>query len=120
MGLPESLTVTAANVTDRDGALQLVESNPVQLSKVLKYFADGGYRGENFANAIKAVNGAEVEIVKRNELHTFKVLPKRWIVERSFGWVDKCRRLWKNCERQIPTTIAMVELVFIGLILRRY
>jgi hypothetical protein len=42
---------------------------------------------------------ATVQVVKRNELHTFVVLPKRWIVERSFGWLEKCRRLWKNCER---------------------
>ena len=42
--------------------------------------------------------GAAVEVVKRNELHTFVVLPKRWVVERSFAWLEKCRRLWKNCE----------------------
>ena len=56
---------------------------------------DGGYTGEKFAEAVKSVSGAEVEVVKRNELHTFKVLPKRWIMERTFGWLDKCRRLWK-------------------------
>ena len=44
-----------------------------------------------------------MEVVKRNELHTFVVLPKRWVVERSFGWLEKCRRLWKNCERKLNT-----------------
>jgi transposase len=42
--------------------------------------------------------GAKVEVVKRNELHKFAVIPKRWVVERSFAWLEKCRRLWKNCE----------------------
>ena len=61
--------------------------------------ADGGYTGEKFADGVRLLIDAEVEIVKRNELHSFKVLPKRWIVERCFAWLDKCRRLWKNCER---------------------
>jgi transposase len=42
-----------------------------------------------------------VEIAKRNQLHTFAVIPKRWVVERSFAWLEKCRRLWKNCERKL-------------------
>ena len=46
-----------------------------------------------------------VEVVKRKELHTFVVLPKRWVVERSFGWLDKCRYLWKNCEREISIPV---------------
>lgn len=52
-----------------------------------------GYTGENFANAITEISNAEVEVIKRNELHAFAVLPKRWIVEHSFGWPDKYRRL---------------------------
>ena len=46
-----------------------------------------------------------MEVVKRNELHTFVVLPKRWVVERSFAWLEKCRRLWKNCERKLNTSL---------------
>ena len=60
-----------------------------------------------------------VEVVKRSELHTFAVLPKRWIVERSFGWLDKNRRLWKNCERKLNTSLQFVLLSFIALLLRR-
>ena len=82
--------------------------------------ADGGYSGENFANAIKSKTKVAVEVVKRNELHTFAVLPKRWIVERSFGWLDKCSRLWKNCERKLQNTFQMVTLAFIRLLLLRY
>ena len=62
---------------------------------------------------------ATVQVVKRNELHTFAVLPKRWIVERSFGWLEKCRRLWKNCERKLNTTLQFVHLAFLVLLLRR-
>jgi transposase len=65
------------------------------------------------------IAGAVVEVVKRNELHTFEVLPKRWIVERSFSWLEKCRRLWKNCERLLNNSLQMVNLAFLSLLLRR-
>lgn len=51
---------------------------------------------ETFANTVKALSSAEVEVVKRNELHIFAVLPKRWIVQRSFAWLDKFWKLWKT------------------------
>ena len=76
--------VTAANVTDRSGAIDMVDyycDVTDHLSMLKKVLADGGYTGENFADTIKDLSGAVVEIVKRNELHTFSVLPKRWIVE---------------------------------------
>jgi transposase len=80
---------------------------------------DGGYTGEDFATQINALTGAKVEIAKRSELHKFVVMPKRWIVERTFGWLDKCRRLWKNCERLIETTLSMIKLAFVSLLLKR-
>ncbi len=89
------------------------------LSSVQKVLVDGGYTGENFARDMKAISGAEVEVVKRSELHTFAVLPKRWIVERSFDWLDKCRRIWKNCERKLQNTLPMVTIAFIRLLLKR-
>ena len=90
------------------------------LSEIKTMLVDGGYTGQNFADAIKELTGANVEVVKRNELHTFAVLPKRWIVERSFGWLDKCRRLWKNAERLLQNSFQMFSLTFVRLILRRY
>jgi transposase len=89
-------------------------------AKVLKVLCDSGYTGEKFAAAVTALLNAEVEIVKRNEVHTFAVLPKRWIVERSLGWLDHYRRLWKNCERKLYTVHQMVSLAFISVLLRRY
>lgn len=117
------IMVTPADKTDRDGALDMVDYYYYKIRNLYwlkKMLVDGGYSGESFAKAIKSKCLTEVEVVKRNELHTFVVLPKRWIVERSFGWLDKCRRLWKNCERKLQNTFQMVTLAFIRLILRRY
>ncbi|MQM81367.1 transposase, partial [Lactobacillus buchneri] len=60
------------------------------------------------------------QVAKRNELHKFEVLPQRWIIERSFSWLEKYRRLWKNCERQLHTSTAMVTLAFVSVFLRRF
>lgn len=115
--------LTAANATDRNGAIEMVHyycENTDYLSNIKKVLVDGGYTDENFADAIKEISNAEVEVVKRNELHAFAVLPKRWIVERSLGWLDKCRRLWKNCERKLKNSFQMVTIAFIRIILTRY
>lgn len=118
-GLPHAIRVTTANVTDRDGAIVISKQDKENLSAVEKMLVDGGYTGEKFALAVKKLIGATVEVVKRNELHTFKVIPKRWVVERSFGWLEKCRRLWKNCERKLSTSRQMIILAFISLLLKR-
>ena len=112
--------VSTANVTDRNGAITMIGYAAPHLSRCLKVLADGGYTGEKFANSIKNLIGADVEVVKRNELHTFAVLPKRWIVERTFGWLEDYRLLWKNCERKIHNTLQAAKLAFLALILRRY
>jgi transposase len=70
--------------------------------------------------AVTVLIGAEVEAVKRNELHKFVVLPRRWVIERTFGWLEKFRRLWKNGERKIHNTLQMTVLAFIALLLKRY
>ena len=120
LGLPHGIHVTKANVGDREGALEMITQYAPKLSSVLKVLADGGYTGTPFADAVATLIGAEVEVAKRNELHKFEVIPKRWIVERSFGWLEHCRRLWKNCERLLHTLHQMVTLAFISVLLRRY
>ena len=92
----------------------------LHLLSLKKVLCDGGYTGEEFAAKIKALTGAEVEIAKRPELHKFVVMPKRWVVERTFGWLDKCRRLWKNCERLLTTTLNMVKLALLSVLLKRF
>ena len=113
LGLHNSIHVTTADVTDRNGALEMLKKDAPKLANIIKVLCDGGYTGENFANAVMALINAEVEIAKRNELHKFVVIPKRWIVERSFAWLDNFRRLWKNCERLIHNTHQMVTFAFI-------
>ena len=75
MGLPHAIAVTTADVTERDGAVQMILLNLDKLSCVEKFLVDGGYSGERFANQVKDICGAQVEVVKRNELHNFVVLP---------------------------------------------
>jgi transposase len=120
MGLPHAILITTADVTDRNGAIEMIWFNLDNLSDVKRFLVDGGYSGENFANAVKLLCGAEVEVVKRNELHKFVVLPRRWVVERTFAWLDKYRRLWKNCERDLLRSSQMTIFALISVIIRRF
>jgi transposase len=118
-GLPHALHITTANVTDREGALQAFGLYKDNLTYVKNVLADGGYSGEKFAAEVREILGCPVTIAKCSELHTFKVIPKRWVVERSFSWLEKCRKLWKNCERKLNTAKHMVTLAFILICLKR-
>lgn len=118
--MPHAIYVTTAEVTDRTGALAMFARDKQALSNVVNIMVDAGYTGAPFAQAVRQVLGASVEVVKRNELHTFVVMPKRWVVERSFAWLEKCRRLWKNCERKLNTSLQFVALAFLTLLLRRF
>ena len=118
-GLPHAMHVTTANITDRAGALETFSLHKENLCEVKNMLFDGEYSEEKFADAVHKLLGACVEVVKRNELHTFTVIPKRWVVERSFAWLEKCRRLWKNCERKLNTSLQMVVLAFAVVLLRR-
>ena len=121
LGFPYAAMVTTANISDIAGGVHLFSQPSFYThSSVQTALCDGTYEGKNFADAIKELIGANVEIAKRSELHTFVVIPKRWIVERSFGWLDKYRRLWKNCERKIENTLNMVKFVFVRVLLRRF
>ena len=79
---------------------------------------DGGYTGEPFAQALSAKRRASVPVARRSELQPFAVIPTRWVVERSLAWRGKCRRLWKNGERQINTRLPFTHLAFLVLLLR--
>lgn len=119
-GLPHAIAITTANITDRDGAVLMFAQEKANLTKVSNVLVDGGYTGERFASEVLDIIGASVEVAKRSELHTFAVIPKRWVVERSFGWLEKCRRLWKNCDGHIATSLQMVALAFLRLVLCRF
>ena len=91
------------------------------LSRVQSLLCDSGYVGQPFAQGVQDIPGEHVtvQIARRSELHTFKVRPRRWIVERSFTWLDKNRRLWKNCERLLNTRLQFVLLAFLALVIRK-
>lgn len=119
-GLPHAITVTTADINDRNGALLMFLLNDDKLGNVSKVLVDGGYSGERFKDLTHQILGAKVEVAKRNELHKFAVIPQRWVVERSFSWLEKCRRLWKNCERLLHTSEQFIVLAFLSLLLKRY
>lgn len=119
-GLPHAFAVTTANVTDRQGAIDAFEAHTGTLGNVEAVLADSGYTGKPFAAAVKELINADVQIAKRPELHRFAVMPKRWVVERSFAWLEKCRRLWKNCEKTLRTSLQMMILAFISILLKRF
>ncbi len=55
-------------------------------------------------------------MAKRNGFHTFAAIPKRWVVGRTISWLEKCRRFWKNCERKLSSSLAMIRLAFTSLL----
>ena len=87
--------------------------------KVKKLFADGGYTGK-LIEKVKTAFNIDIEVVKRNKQNKFEVLPKRWIVESTFAWIDTNRRNSKNYERLDQTSVAMVHLSAIRIMLNRF
>ena len=86
---------------------------------VTRIYADGGYQGPRMAATVARTGSWHLEIVKRTDLHRFKVLPKRWIVERTFAWISRNRRLMRDYERYARTVAAFVRLAMIRIMLRR-
>lgn len=118
LGLILAVVIHSAAVQDRDGSKTVIEKLKGKWKRVVRIFADGGYRGKLIEWA-KEHFKIDLEIVKRNELHKFKILPKRWIVERTFSWIDANRRNSKFYERQDNTGVAMVHLSSIRIMLNR-
>jgi len=120
LGLILMVLVLPANIQDRDAARQLLERfyGPPRRRRVKHIWADGGYAGALVAWAAARWR-CVVEIVKRTEAHVFKVLPRRWVVERTFGWLGRYRRLNRDYERQAHTGETMVYLAMIRLMLVR-
>ena len=86
-----------------------------------KLFAGGGYQGPKFRDGLaKALPGLSVEIVKRPDTAKgFKVLPRRWVVERTFAWLNRCRRLAKDFENLTAMAVAFISLASVRLMLRK-
>ena len=113
--------VHAGDVQDRDGGALVMASLFGAFPFLLKLYADGGYQGTQFQTAVKTVLArVNVEIVKRSDqAKGFLVLPKRWIVERTFAWLGRCRRLAKDWECLNHKALAFLKLASIRLMLRK-
>jgi transposase len=113
--------VHAADIQDRDGGVLLMATLFGLYPFLLKLYADGGYQGAAFQNALRTVlKRVNIESVKRSDqAQRFVVLPKRWIVERTFAWLGRCRRLAKDWECLNHNALAFLKLASIRLMLRK-
>jgi transposase len=113
--------VHAADIQDRDGGVLVIETMHGLFPFVTKLFADGGYQGPQFRKALaKVMPQLSVEIVKRSDTAKgIHVLPRRWVVERTLAWLNRCRRLAKDFENLNRTALAFIKLASIRLMLRK-
>jgi transposase len=113
--------VHAADLQDRDGGILLMATLFGLFPFLRKLYADGGYQGPLFKKALKRVlRQVKLEIVKRSDhAKGFEVLPRRWIVERTIGWLNRCRRLAKDWENINRKALAFLRLASIRLMLRK-
>ena len=120
-GLLLHALVHSAEIQDRDGGVLVMATLFGLHPFLLKLYADGGYQGPVFQSALhRVVRQIEVEIVKRSDtVKGFAVLPKRWVVERTFAWLNRCRRLAKDWECLNRKALAFLRLASIRLMLRK-
>jgi transposase len=114
-----AVVVTAANVGDRMGAKLLIIALLNTCTQLKLIWADSGYDGSPLAGWAGTVARITIEVIRRTELHTFKVVPRRWVVERSFGWLLRYRRLVRDYERRPQHHEAMVYWATIMIMTRR-
>jgi transposase len=115
-----NFAITPADVQDRDIIAPLLAIAIKRCPTLVNSIADGAYRGAATAAAVLEDAGLPLEIVKRSDARKgFVVLPKRWIVERTSGWLGRCRRLAKDYENRTRTAAAFLILALIRLMLRR-
>lgn len=119
MGLVHGLVVHEANIQDRDGAKLVVHACGKKLKTVKRIWADGGYRGK-LVEWMKVQKGIALEIVEKlPEQRGFKVLPKRWVVERTFAWLGGYRRLSKDYEQSTQSSEGGIYLALLHRMTRR-
>lgn len=119
MGLLLGVVVHPADVQDRDGAEPLLRQARRLFPFVERIIGDAGYQGPKMAAAVARTGTWKMEIVRRCDRRRFVVLPKRWIVERTIGWVSRNRRLARDFERHCRIACAFVRMAMIRIMLRR-
>jgi len=114
------IRVHPADVQDRDGAVDLLASIRRLYPWMRHLFADGAYAGDKLRDALAGAGRWTIEIVKRPaNTAGFEVLPRRWVVERTFAWLGRCRRLAKDVEATLTSAVARVLVAHIRLLVRR-
>jgi len=118
LGVILAVVVHGAEVQERDGGDEVLLRMNGRFHRLKLIWADGGYAGR-FVDEAKSFFGRVIEVVKRPDLKKFVVLPKRWIVERTFSWLGKYRRLSKDYESLPESSEAMIHVAMINLMLHR-
>ena len=114
------LVVHPADIQDRDGAVAVLASIRGLCPWLRHVFADGGYAGDKLRDALARIGEWTLQIVKRSDkAKGFVLLPRRWVVERTFAWLGRCRRLAKDFEATIASATAWVFVAHIRLLTRR-
>lgn len=109
-----------AGIQDRDGAGPLLRASRRSFPFIERVFADGGYAGDKLRGAMAALGDWTFEIIKRSDAAKgFVLLPRRWVVERTFAWLGRCRRLAKDFEATIDSAVAWVLVAHIRRLTRR-
>jgi putative transposase len=117
-GFPVAVHVVAASVGEREGAKQMLEAVKDELPRLKKLWVDGGFDGAPFSQWAHEVGGWVVEVVEKTG-EGFTVLPRRWVVERTFAWLYKARRLCRDFERLCQSVESFIYVTMIRLILNR-
>lgn len=120
IGFLIGFVIHAANIQDRDGASWVLNSVRKTHPWLRHIFADGGYAGPKLKGALEKIGCWTMEIVKRSDKATgFEVIPRRWVVERTFAWLGRCRRLSKDWEKSIQSAESWLLIAHIRLLTRR-
>lgn len=121
LGLPIECQITVANIQDRDALAPLLREVHAKSPWVKVSFVDGGYAGDEAQRAAFEASRISITVVKRTDkqIKGFIVLPQRWVVERTFGWINRARRLTKDFEASIKSALAWLQIAIAFLIIRR-
>lgn len=120
LGLMVGLVVHSADIQDRDGAVATLKAVLKRWPWLRHIFANGGYAGPKLRAALRNVATLTLQILKRTDkAKGFEVLPRRWVVERTFAWLGRCRRLAKDWEKSIASAEAWMLIAHIRILTRR-
>jgi putative transposase len=120
LGLPLRVVVHSAGIQDRDGAALVLDGLRGRCPHLELVWADAGYLARQVNDAVAAIAGLRIEIVKRSQPNGWELLPRRWVIERTFAWFGRNRRLARDYEGIVDAALAFIHLATIQLIVRRH